>query len=491
MGDKEESTSPLKTRAKTGHRADIISPKGEVAETSTQFKTISQMSGAYQESLPHDGSAATSLSSQMNHYDSDLRSSSQPATENTFYQDGSQYPPPHGVQHEQLHYAQEDFHDPLLGSSMPRSNPIAIQRSSSDGYREVDSDDDNDHEDENSDIDVEGDAIKLQRKYGSRVIQTYVPDATILQTSSTRRRHSSSVLDAPYLGSLSKSSNQVLSLPPMSLAGDSDFLGEPPQSIATSYGSLRDSHERGRFLDGPSSYREPSSGKIRQLDHRLRYQTRQPPELNIGERLQQSLKSKELRLKKEKSNNNGNNDERKETASSLSAMMDEASKNGNTPPRGDGNFISGSEHLVPIQDKYVTSPYRERPLMSSNMLSTSMTAFELLKSSNSSTSNPPYSSKYAASDARPAMNFAKSPGFQPLSRSMSDPSPRLQSLSLSDSKGQTMPTIGLGLAAQMANFEQSGTHQVQAPYFDGRDQRSPQHLDHDPNTDGAFGDMDM
>ena len=447
------------------------------------------MSGAYQESLPLDGSGATSLSSQMNNYDPDLRSSSQPATKNTFFQDGSQYPPPHGVQHEQLHYAPEDFHDTLSGSSMPRSNPIAIQRSSSDGYRDIDSDDENDHEDENSDIDVEGDAIKLQRKYGSRVIQTYVPDSTILQTSSTRRRHSSSVLDAPYLGSLSKSSNQVLSLPPMSLAGDSDFLGEPPQAIATSYGSLRDSHERGRFLDGPSSYREPASGKIRQLDHRLRYQTRQPPELNIGERLQQSRKLKELRLKKEKSKNNGNGEERKETTSSLSAMMNEASKNGNTP--GGGASTLGTEQMVPIQDKHVTSPYRERPLMSSNMLSTSMTAFELLKSSNSSTSNPPYSSTYAASEARPPMNFANSAGFQPLSRSMSDPSPRLASMSLSDSNGPTIPSFGLGLAAQMANLEQSGQqHQDQALYFNGSDQRA-QHLDHDPNTDGAFGDMDM
>lgn len=456
------------------------------------------MSGAYQDSLPKGESVATSLSAQMNHYESDLRSSSQPSTENTFYQDGSQYPPPHGVQHEQLHYPPEDFNGSLAGSILPRSNPIAIQHSSGDGYRDVvDSDSDNDDEDENGDIDVEGDAIKLQRKYGNKVLQTYAPDATILQASTSRRRHSSSVLDAPYLGSLSKSSNQVLSLPPMSLAGDSDF-GEPPESLVTSYGSLRDSHERGRFLDGPSSYREPSSGKIRQLDHRLRYQTRQPPELNIGERLQQSLKLKELRLKKEKSNN----DDRKETTSSLSAMMNEASKNGNTSggggaddPRGNGNPMLGTEHLVPIQDQPVTSPYRERPSMSSNMLSTSMTAFELLKSSNGSTSNPPYSVSFAPSNARPAMNFANSSGFQPLSRSMSDPSPRLQSFSLSDSHGQAMPTIGL--AAQMTNLEQSGTppvalqqQQNQGLYFNGSEQRS-QHLDHDPNTDGAFGDMEM
>ena len=466
--------------------------------------------GAYHDSLPPDGSGAASLSSHMNRYDSELASSSQPSAENVFYRDGNQYSlsHDHGVQHEQLTYEPEGFQSSISVSMLPRSSPIAIQRASGDRYREVESDVD----DDDSDIDVEGDAIKLRRKYGNKIIQTYVPESKILQSSSARRHDKSSVLNAPYLGSLSKSTNQVLSLPPMSLAGDSTFLDEPPDSIV-SYGSLRDSHERGRFLDGPSSYREPMSGKIRQLDHRLRYHGRQP-ELNIGERLQQSRKQKELRRKNEKSNGNivSNNDrektESKETTSSLSAMMRDASKNNNPAsggtadePKEEKSFL-GTEHLVPIQSQSIALPHSQRPSIPRNMLSTSLTAFELLKSSNTdtsfqsnNTSNSSYSATFVSNDTRTPMKFSNSSGFQPLARSMSDPSPRFQSLSLSEIPAPIIPTVGL--AAQMADLEQHGSHpplqqqkQGRALFFDSGEQRS-QHLDHDPNTDGAFGDMDL
>lgn len=40
-------------------------------------------------------------------------------------------------------------------------------------------------------------------------------------------------------------------------------------SNAMSYGSLRESHLGGRFLDGPSSYRDSRSGEIRRYDERL------------------------------------------------------------------------------------------------------------------------------------------------------------------------------------------------------------------------------
>ncbi len=459
--------------------------------------------GTYHESLPPEESA-TSLSSQMQQ---------QQSADNGFYHDDNQQYA-QDIRHEQLHYVEEQFHGSLTASSLPRSSPIAIQRASGDRYRETESDTDDD-DDENSDIDVEGDAIKLRRKYGNKIIQTYVEDSTIQQSSSVRRRDSNSVLNAPYLGSLSKSSNQVLSLPPMSLAGDNTFLGEPPESIV-SYGSLRDSHERGRFLDGPSSYREPMSGKIRQLDHRLRYHGRQPPELNIGERLQQSRKLKELRLEREKRNAENKDGEKKETTSSLSAMMADASKKNTNPDGGDeGNSFLETERLMPIQNQGISSPLRpERPPLAHSsprgniMLSTSLTAFELLQSSNTSsdtfarsaTANPStYSATFASSDARQTMDFANASGFQPLARSMSDPSPRFQNLSLLSEQQQVPAIQNVGLAAQMANLEQHGNHlPLHVPrhpnglYFNGGEQqRSQQHLDHDPNTDGAFGDMDL
>jgi len=456
--------------------------------------------GTYHESLPPEESA-TSLSSQMQQ---------QQSADNGLYHDGNQQYA-QDLRHEQLHYVEEQFHGSLTPSTLPRSSPIAIQRASEDRYRETESDIDDDDEDD-SDIDVEGDAIKLRRKYGKKIIQTYVQDSTILQSSSVRKSDSNSVLNAPYLGSLSKSSNQVLSLPPMSLAGDNTFLGDPPESIV-SYGSLRDSHERGRFLDGPSSYREPMSGKIRQLDHRLRYHGRQSPGLNIGERLQQSRKLKELRLKREKITAEIKDGEKKETTSSLSAMMADASKSTNADEGDEGNSFLQTERLIPIQNQGISSPLRpeRRPSVHTSprgniMLSTSLTAFELLQSSNTSgntfarsaTATPStYSATFASSNARQGMNFANASGFQPLARSMSDPSPRFQSLSLSE---QQVPAIqNVGLAAQMANLEQHGNrlplHVPQHPdalYINGGEQqRSQQHLDHDPNTDGAFGDMDL
>jgi len=503
----------------------------------------------YHESLPPEDSRTASLSSQLSLYNSELAPSSQPCAENTFYRGVNRYSlshiPNHDDQQQQLQYQLEKMNTPLTVPSLPRSSPIAIIRAPGDRKKEADESDIDDHD---SDIDVEGDAIKLQRKYGNKIIQSYIQESTISQSSNIRMRDKSSVLNAPYLGSLSKSSNQVLSLPPISLAGDSTYLGEPPESIV-SYGSLRDSHERGRFLDGPSSYREPMSGKIRQLDHRLRYHGRQP-ELNIGERLQQSRKLKELRLKEENKNKKkGSNSEvntknsydrekkeRKEAKSSLSAMMKDASRiviTGVVDVDGfqDGSSFLSTEHMLPIQRETVTStnsPENRSSINSSprNMLSTSLTAFELLKSSNTDTllgsniTNPSHS-----------VTRVKSSGFQPLARSMSDPSPRLQNLTISEvPPTSVLPAIqSMVFAAQLENVLAHSRHcdnhvqlqqEMQHPanerladiaHFtceknanaasaslipdqvvminDGGHRSS--HVDHDPNTDGAFGDMDL
>jgi hypothetical protein len=539
----------------TGHHPDISYEKKsrkQIDQTIPQMsfptggKALSS-SRSYRESHPTDDSGAASLSSQFNRYNSELASSSQPCGENTFYDDGNRYSLPHnhdhGDQQQQLRYELEQMHPPLVAHSLPRSNPIAIKRVTRDRKREVH---ESDIDDDDSDIDVELDAIKLQRKYGNKIIQTYTQEGTLMQSSNARMTDKSSVLNAPYLGSLSRSSNQVLSLPPISLAGDSTFLGEPPDSIV-SYGSLRDSQEQGRFLDGPSSYREPMSGKIRQLDHRLRYHGRQP-ELNIGERLQQSRKLRELRQKEdskkkkeglngtktntdtENTTNKGEKKERKEAKSSLSAMMSGASQNVNTGGVDDfqeGNFFLSTERLISTQGENSMSRHSHEHRSSINssprnmhMLSTSLTAFEFLKTSNTDTvlggniDNPSYSATHGTATNLP-MDFRNRSGFQPLARSMSDPSPRLQNLFLSEIPANSVlpaaaaatTQTALGLSAHMENahgnhvqFHQESLHtnnytsslisDHQAVMFNGGERRSP-HLDHDPITDGAFGDMDM
>ena len=527
----------------------------------------------YHESLATDDSGAASLSSQLDLYNSELASSSQPCTENTFFDDNG-YPQLHNHNHNHNHddeqqelypYQLEQIHAslPVHVQSLPRSSPIAIRLPPGDMKKEID---ESDVDDDSIHIDVEGDAVRLRRKYGNKIVQTYNQESTILQSSNTRKRDKTSVLNAPYLGSLSKSSNQVLSLPPMSLAGDPTH-GESPESIV-SYGSLRDSHQRGRFLDGPSSYREPMSGKIRQLDHRLRYHGRRP-ELNIGERLQKSRKLKELRQKeeskkmKEESSDKANNDttdkgekqERKADTSSLSAMMKDVSQSAHTIGT-DADFQEGfsplgPESLIPIQTGNTPSTQSHehqisRDLSPRNMLSTSLTAFEFLKTSNTDTfsgdNTRGHSSSIAlATDANQTTDIRSCIGFQPLARSMSDPSPRFQHLSLSELSLSEAPVKKVlpaaqteGLAATLENaivadIGQRANHSQQQPgtqnaigyrmpnnahfmrdentavnspslisrhtsMFNGSGLRS-QYLDHDPdpdpNTDGAFGDMDM
>jgi len=388
----------------------------------------------------------------------------------------------------------------------------------------------------------------------------------------------------------------------MSLAGD--IYGqviEPPESIV-SYGSLRDSHERGRFLDGPSSYREPT-GKIRQLDHRLRYHGRQP-EKNISECMQQSRKLKELRRKEEnkkkdnkkkegsKNNNEGNNDgtdnkgekdERKVATSSLSAMMNEASQtqslhipiageNGRSdsiPPEFYPSL--GLEIMMPVEKGDIPSiqnGHDERHQISNNpsprmMLSTSLTAFELLKTSNmddtirtddkqrhpatlssisplviKSKNNTASSSKQLNSEATEVPQKYSSSAFQPLARSMSDPTPRFHSYSLRPgTAANPAPAMSTNIFSQANNQiegfvttatinnvishidQQRGAHHIQqhqqasflchenvqhattssSPFisnhndgiaFNGFGPRLS-YVDHDPNSDGAFGDMDM
>jgi hypothetical protein len=62
------------------------------------------------------------------------------------------------------------------------------------------------------------------------------------------------------------------------------------ESSSPSYGSLRESQLAGRFLDGPSSYRD-SSGQIKwRSQHKVRFQSQQevkPPQISLEDRLQE------------------------------------------------------------------------------------------------------------------------------------------------------------------------------------------------------------
>lgn len=87
----------------------------------------------------------------------------------------------------------------------------------------------------------------------------------------------SRLLWAPWLGSVSSNSKLDSSdeIPDTALPPPMVVLNNPPSdfciSTTNSYGSLRDSHLKGRFLDGPSSYRDSRTGNIRRIQHRVRF----------------------------------------------------------------------------------------------------------------------------------------------------------------------------------------------------------------------------
>ncbi|KAL3935377.1 MAG: hypothetical protein SGARI_003000 [Bacillariaceae sp.] len=374
--------------------------------------------------------------------------------------------------------------------------------------------------------------MTLQEKYG--VVQTYQATTSTEQLLKQSRSNHGSVLNAPYLGSLSRSANQVLSLPPMSLAGGSmfgnDTTEEPPETI-TNYGSLRDSHQRGQFLDGPQSYREPTSGRIRQLDHRLRYHAAtRSSEISIGERLQQSRKLKEVRQQQQAKKDDGaaattavtDGSSSDQKSSGLSAIMNEATNNTSSGDEVNTDTTSsyGEEILMPVKtggDDYETPTFRDNDSSmmtdSPSMLSTSLTAFEMLKQTNV----PVAMSLGTAAIAAPANVAVLAPSqpaadlgddqrrFLPLARSMSDPTPQMRQLSLRADAAATRQDLSQNAATAAATASGMGynphtamqmmplqQYPAAANVFGYATQPPPATAaEHDPDTDGAFGDMDL
>jgi hypothetical protein len=459
----------------------------------------------------------------------------------------------YGAQHESLWEEQEQplqrpaersqpFPSSVLASqelSNLRSTPIAIVRPSgtrgNDGLGfETDDDDDS-----ATDV-VERDARRLRRKYGDKVVLTaasYQPEST------TKDKATSSILKAPYLGSLSKSENFLMSLPPISLSDkDSNVYryNEDPPAEITSYGSLRESHQRGKFMDGPSSYREPRSGQIRRLDHRGRppagagaglSQSLQHNSLSIGERIQAAQKRRENEKQKQ--------DETDAAGTSTLSMMLNGSSHNPDSPEEEATTSELEQFIIPPSTIAGVTPYQRSAFGDEDaeeydkydpptMMSTSMTAFEILHTSqeamgfqrNNHTQRfvqrkqeQYVTSSNSNNSALPSEAEIRGQRFQPLSRSLSDPTPHhLQhSPMLSPTLQQQLnpPTTALpgtgfnsapvgatpGTTVATAYWPQqsydmvdpSATLAQHAALSNGTP--TPGQI-HNPDTDGAF-DMDM
>lgn len=404
-------------------------------------------------------------------------------------------------------------------TSQPRSSPIAIVRLPGDIPPDPTSHDSDDDDDSVIDV-VERDAIRLRKKYGDKVLAaSYQPGMAMTDeepaTSTTTLVSSKRMLQAPYLGSLSKSESFLTSLPPISLSEEAMYQYEEPPGEIAGYGSLRESHQRGKFLDGPSSYREPRSGQIRRLDHRVRFpgsgssmSSSQQHSLSIGERIRQAQKDKES-LKQNVKVTTNDSDAAGGT-STLSMMMDEASKNPEPPA------VAAAEEGVTV----LTSVGHHREMMTAlgadddhaydkfdppTMMSTSLTAFEILHSTSRSLTDQRSTQRLAqlrhdqdsSGNYRvPAEAQIREQLFQPLARSLSDPTPR----------GPLLPPTlqQQPLHSQLGNENLLGTPSTN-PYWanpyavvDPSAQHDPLNSAitgsadpiHNPDTDAAF-DMDM
>jgi hypothetical protein len=499
----------IETRRQTVDKKMI--PRGYATSTSPSRRQGQDESSPQGPSLNYNTASAPQQvwsSQPQPHPQPQMHSSSE-----TLHHDNSLYQENQAYAYSPQHWHQQELSQ--MQSQPPRSSPIAIKRAPIVG--EHPTPEHSDDEEETSVVDVQRDAIKLREKYGDKVVaSTYTQSSSSssllvgggVSGSVCDSLLSNRMLKAPYLGSLSRSANFLVNMPPINLSefqDDEDDGIEPPPEIC-SYGSLRESHQRGIFLDGPSSYREPRSGSIKRLDHRVRYQKSGTPAVSIGERMQKALKLKEVR-KKEKTKG----EEKEAATSSLSAMMSEVSQkpgnaNGSTVASNSTSTPSATLHppatglgflLEPVTFAEAETQAKDR-YDPPNMMSSSLTAFEVLMSSNQVTKSANECSRSYA--ARPptsllppsAQSEFREWKFQPLARSMSDPTPHLlHGRSLSTSLGLDPSAAAFALNPTTTQQQQkplrstvngwavpsSGIYQFPTP-------------DHNPDTDAAF-DMDM
>jgi hypothetical protein len=147
----------------------------------------------------------------------------------------------------------------------------------------------------------------------------------------------------------------------------------------TSYGSLRESNQRGMFLDGPSSYRDSRTGDIRRLEQRVRFQppseaTQKDGALSIRDRIRQSREQQQYDNSKSKLSLSSSFGKPKST---LAAIFDKE-----TSSKGKED-IPTSPALTSIDSSNLlqTTPFYENPIsaLPTGALSTSLTGLEMLQ----------------------------------------------------------------------------------------------------------------
>jgi hypothetical protein len=356
-----------------------------------------------------------------------------------------------------------------------RSTPIAIVRDkSAQSDRHPDTSDDDDS------VDVEFDAEEIADRNTSRSLPVRL-------------------LRAPFLGSVPSNedyiSYQNMLPPPMELSEQPAAGGQIYADQGTSYGSLRESNVRGRFLDGPSSYRDKGTGDIRSIQHRVRFRDNSTisssapsHSISIGERI---MRSRKMQAKNEVDKPS------EERTSSLSAMLESTDGSGVTDPDMLNHSLGVSAMKAPgnqLPTAFYDDESEDR--LSSNMLSTSLTGLEVLQRGARFGSVQEGASD-DDSDAPTAIPRESTFNGAMMSRSLSDPVPQFSQLNVGTvndpaTGGMASFLTHSGYPPQSIMSQQVNTT---APinYQAGSEQIGAgleEPLDENPDIEGAF-DMDM
>jgi hypothetical protein len=249
-------------------------------------------------------------------------------------------------------------HQPRRFNPAMRSTPIAIARDrggQSDRHPDTSDDDDS--------VDDELDAVQIAGRNTSRSLP-------------------GRLLRAPFLGSAPSNEDHIsyhnMLPPPMELSEQPAATGgQVNADQGTSYGSLRDSNVRGRFLDGPSSYRDKGTGDIRSIQHRVRFRDNSTVSssapshsISIGERI---MRSRKLQAKNEVDKPS------EERTSSLSAMLESTDDNGIIAPDVPNQSLGVSAMNASGNQQSAAFYDESEDQLSPNMLSTSLTGLEVLQ----------------------------------------------------------------------------------------------------------------
>lgn len=256
-----------------------------------------------------------------------------------------------------------------------RSNPIAIARNG---------EDDEDTSDNPSDTEMDGISssnLELEALDGD-------DDAMQQEAGSSYKRSAvislqSHLLRAPRLGSipLHDDNDEWINqqypsmLPPAMQTADQPLSSAWRGTENASYGSLRESHTRGRFMDGPSSYRERGTGEIRQYERKVRFHENtiiatSMPTISIGERIMQSRRVQQQQQQQQ------SHSHASVSTSSLSALLAHSTKAEDQPTNA-----TVPENLTDELRPKSASFYDEEisNQLPDNMLSTSLTGLEVLQ----------------------------------------------------------------------------------------------------------------